>query len=93
MNKRAISLTLRPENLLWLHGQARATGRRSVSDFLDQLLSEARTNGKTAGVAIRSVVGSVRISKSDPDLLKADATVRALFTASLARRPRRGKRA
>src|SRR5207245_5890638 len=32
MNKRAISLTLGPENLLWLQGQARATGRRSVSD-------------------------------------------------------------
>jgi hypothetical protein len=92
MNKRAISLTLGPENLLWLQGQARANGRRSVSDFLDRLLSEVRTNGQTVGGAMRSVVGSVRISKSDPDLLKADATVRALFTASLARRPRRGKR-
>lgn len=93
MNKRAISLTLGPENVLWLQGQARATGCRSVSDFLDRLLSDVRTNGTTAGGAVRSVVGSVRISKSDPDLLKADATVRALFPASLARRPRRGRRA
>jgi len=92
MNKRAISLTLGPENLLWLQGQARATGRRSVSDFLERLLSDVRTNGTTSRRAGRSVVGSVRISESDPDLLKADATVRALFTASLARR-RRGKRA
>lgn len=93
MNKRAISLTLGPENLLWLQGQARATGRRSVSDFLERLLTDVRMSGKTAGGTVRSVVGSVRISQSDPDLLKADATVRALFTASLARRPRRGKRA
>jgi len=92
MNKRAISLTLGPENLLWLQGQARATGRRSVSDFLERLLSDVRTNGTTSRRAGRSVVGSVRISESDPDLLKADTTVRALFTASLARR-RRGKRA
>jgi hypothetical protein len=79
MNKRAISVTLDPENLLWLRGQARASRRASVSEALDRLVSEARARGQVQGRTIRSVVGTVRIACADPGLRGADAAVRALF--------------
>ena len=79
MNKRAISVTLDPENLLWLRGQARASRRASVSGALDRLVSEARARGQVQERTIRSVVGTVRIARADPELRDADAAVRALF--------------
>ena len=88
MNKRAVSVTLAAENLLWLRGQVRVTGRRSVSELLDRLVSDVRTDGKAGGVS-RSIVGRLRIDPSDPDLSKADVAVGALFTRSLGR-PARG---
>ena len=67
MSKKAISVTLRPENLLWLRGQTHASSRRSVSETLDALISEARAGARPTGT-IRSVVGSIRIRASDPGL-------------------------
>ena len=82
MNKRPLSVTLDPENILWLRGRTRATGRRSVSETLDRLVAEARTGG-TAPSAIRSVVGSVSINESMGGLTTADEAVRALFSTSI----------
>jgi hypothetical protein len=79
MTKQAISVTLRPENLLWLRGRAQALRQRSVSEALDQLISEARTGSRAEARAIRSVVGTVRIASSDPSLSGADAAISALF--------------
>ncbi len=42
--------------------------------MLDRLISEARKRAP-----IQSVVGTIQIDPSDPDLLEADALVRALF--------------
>lgn len=90
MGKKAISVTLRPENLLWLRGQAHASSRRSVSETLDELISEARAGARGRPGAIKSVVGSIRIRASDPGLTRADAAIRGLFSPSAAaRRPRR----
>ena len=77
-------MTLAAENLLWLRGQVRTGGRRSVSDLLDRLVSDMRTGGKAGGVG-QSIVGRVRIDPSDPDLHRADLAVKALFTRSLGR--------
>jgi hypothetical protein len=77
MPKQAISVTLEEGNLLWLRGQAR--GRTSVSHILDRLVSEARTAGNVHASSIRSVVGTVRIAETDPDLTSADDAVRSLF--------------
>ena len=89
MSKTAISVTLDADNLTWLRGRARATGARSVSELLDQIVSAARAPG---GVApSRSVVGTVDIDARDPSLEHADAAIRALFDASL-RRPLRARR-
>jgi hypothetical protein len=82
MKKRAISVTLDPDNLLWLRGQARASSRASVSGALDPLVSEARARGQVRERAIRSVVGTVRIARTDPGLRGADAAVRARFRPS-----------
>jgi hypothetical protein len=79
MNKQAISVTLQPENLLWLRGRARALRQRSVSEALDQLVSAARTGGRVDQRAIRSVVGTVRMPSADPFLSTADAAIRGLF--------------
>ena len=79
MSKQAVSVTLAAENLLWLRGQARAAGIRSLSAVLDRVVSTARTAGCVHDSAIRSVVGTVHISDSDPELLGADAAIRALF--------------
>jgi len=90
MNKKAISVTLRPENLLWLRGQTRASARRSVSDMLDDLISAARAGARGRPGVIKSVVGSIGIPASDPALTQADAAIRGLFSSSgAARRPRR----
>ena len=90
MGKKAISVTLRPENLLWLRGQAHAASRRSVSETLDELISEARTGARGRLGAAKSVVGSIRIPASDPGLARADFAVRRLFPRrAVPRRPRR----
>lgn len=78
MNKQAISVTLQRENLLWLRSEVAVTGRRSVSQMLDHLVTEARRAEKFAP---RSVVGTVRLDPSDHDLKQADAVVRALFNS------------
>jgi hypothetical protein len=88
MGKKAISVTLRPENLLWLRGQTYASSRRSVSETLDELISEARADASGRPGAIKSVVGSIRIRPSDPGLVRADAAIRGLFSPPAARRAR-----
>jgi hypothetical protein len=87
MRKKAVSVTLGVENLLWLRSQARMRGRRSVSETLDGVITEARTGGERAAGSTRPMVGRVRISDADPDLATADAAIRALFQASLGRTP------
>jgi hypothetical protein len=90
MSKKAISVTLQPENLLWLRGQAQASSRRSVSETLDALISEARAGTRGRPDAIRSVVGSIRIQASDPALRQADEAIRGLVSRPAAsRRSRR----
>ena len=87
MSKRALSVTLDPENILWLRGRTQATGRRSVSETLDRLVSEARSGGKDPS-GIRSVVGSVTINESKGGLTTADEAIRAIFSASIERTAR-----
>jgi hypothetical protein len=84
--KKPISVTLSPQNLLWLRGRALAAGSRSVSEFLDDLVTSARSRGRRmAAEAPRSVVGTVRISSLDPGLDTADSAVRALAGDALRR--------
>lgn len=84
--RKAISVTLSRENLLWLKGQAGRTARGSVSEVLDGLVAEARRAGHAVPEAVRSVVGSVDIPGDDADLLAADSYLRDLFAGS-ARQP------
>ena len=77
-------MTLDADNLIWLKARAGATGLRSVSELIDQLVAQARTAG-TSG-PVRSVVGTIDIDAGDPSLEHADGAVRAMFDASL-RRP------
>ena len=83
MSKEAVSVTLEIENLLWLRGQARGSGMRSVSAVLDHLVSTARAGGQVQESTIRSVVGTVRIAEADPGLVGADAAIRAMFPAAI----------
>ena len=83
--KRAISVTIAEDNLLWLKGQAGASASGSVSEVVDRLIQEARTAGRTDVAAVRSVVGSVDLPRDDEDLAGADAYVRGVFDRSLAR--------
>lgn len=84
--RKAISITLSSDNLLWLKGQAAQSGRGSVSELLDRLVSEARSSGWADASAVRSVVGTVDLPDDDPGLETADAYVRGLFATS-ARQP------
>ena len=94
MPRKAISLTLDQDNLIWLRGQAGAARNGSVSQIVDRLVSAARAAGRVQAASVRSVVGTIRISTSDPDLARADAAIRALFPGRLRgasrRRQRRG---
>lgn len=84
MSKTAISVTLAPENLLWLKARARVTDRRSVSAVLDALLEEAR---RKTGPA-RSVVGRVQLPQGDEGLEKGSQEIRRLLQGSVSRRRR-----
>ena len=86
MPKTAISVTLERDNLLWLRSQTAVAKRRSLSETLDQIVSDARQGGRAAGGASRSVVGTVDVNPDDPDLADADVYVRELVSRST-RRP------
>ena len=83
MTKLAISVTLDGDNLIWLKGRAGAGGVRSVSELLNQLITAARQGGHTGSV--RSVMGTIDLDPADAEFEQADAAVRALFDASIAR--------
>jgi hypothetical protein len=83
--KKAVSVTLGEDNLLWLRGQAAASANGSLSEVLDRLVDDARMSGRTDAKAIRSVAGTIDLPADDPDLAGADSYVRALFDRSLKR--------
>jgi hypothetical protein len=82
--KKAISITLTSDNLLWLRGQAARTAKGNVSEVVDRLIGEARSAGRTHPAAIRSVVGTIDLPDDD-SLEQADGYVRAMFERSLSR--------
>ena len=84
--RKAISVTISEDNLLWLRGQAGRSGRGSLSEVLDRIVGEARAAGRTDPAAVRSVIGTVDLPDDDADLAGADAYIRTLFAAS-ARQP------
>lgn len=86
MNKKAVSVTLRPDNLLWLKTRVKATGGRSLSESLDEIIMEARVGAGSSARTIRSVVGNARIPRSDAALSEAGAEVRSLFRRSVQRK-------
>ena len=88
--KKAISITLSEDNLLWLRGQAARSARGSVSELLNQLVAEARHGGRTDPSAVTSVIGTIDLPDDDLDLAGADGYIRAVFGASL-REPMVGK--
>lgn len=90
MRKKAISLTLDDANLLWLRGRAATLGKRSVSETLDDLVTDARRGGRATPP--RSVAGTIDIAADDPDLARSDEALRSMFDASLARPARRPRR-
>ena len=77
--KTAISVTLGPDNLLWLKARAQARGSRSISATLDDLLNEARRNGGPA----RSVMGTVRLPQGEAGLKQGDRDIQQLLAAAL----------
>lgn len=81
MSKQPVSVTLSTDNIEWLRKQAMAKNR-SISKALDDLIRKARSAGSSDDAAIRSVVGTIEIDPSDPDLLEADSFVRSLFHLS-----------
>ena len=80
--RKAVSITLEADNLLWLRAQADATPNRSLSGVLDRLVTEARKGGRGEPSAVRSVVGTIDLPDDDPALDGADAAVRAIFAES-----------
>ena len=82
--RKAVSVTLDEDNVLWLKAQAAASAKNSVSEVLDRLVTDARAQGKGDDAAIRSVVGTIDLPPDD-DLQRADGYVRGLFERSLSR--------
>jgi len=83
MPKKPLSVTLEDDNLLWLRGRVVASGRRSLSEALDEIVTAARTGGHGAS-ARRSVAGTVDIADADPGLDTADDYLGSMVNASLA---------
>ncbi|MCX6549809.1 MAG: hypothetical protein NTY02_02180 [Acidobacteria bacterium] len=65
MNKQAISVTLSPDNLLWLRGRARAAQLGSLSEYLDRLITRARF-GQDAPRVVRSMKGAMTGRAAEP---------------------------
>jgi hypothetical protein len=82
MPKHGISVTLGADNLLWLRTQAAAGKRRSLSEALDRIVTEARLSGRVADAAVTSVVGTIDIGGDDPGLDAADGYISELFGRS-----------
>ena len=76
--KRAVSVTLDADNLVWLRAQA--GGRRNVSRIVNELVGEARAAGRRFGAATRSVAGTVDLRHFDPSA--ADQDLRKLFVTA-----------
>jgi hypothetical protein len=85
MPKKGISVTLSDGNLLWLKARTQAAKARSLSETLDNLVTEARLAGQIPQALVRSVVGTVDVAADDPNLERADAYIRDLFSSSTAR--------
>ena len=81
MMKKAISVTLSPENWVWLQAKASVAGTRGVSRTLDAVLTRARKEGQMQ--SSRSVVGTIAVPHSDQELADADGAIRTIFAASL----------
>jgi hypothetical protein len=84
MARRAVSLTLAEDNLLWLKGRA---GHKdgNLSAAVDQLITDARAGRVGSSVPARSVVGTIDLGADDPGLQGADDVMRKLFAASVSR--------
>jgi hypothetical protein len=80
--RKAISITLSEDNLLWLKGQAARSAKGSVSEVLDRIVVDARKAGRTDPGGMRSVAATIDLPDDDPDLTEADSYVRTLFAAS-----------
>lgn len=65
MPKQAISVTLSPDNLLWLRGRARAEQLGSLSECLDRLIARARF-GDHAPREVRSMKGALAGLAAEP---------------------------
>jgi hypothetical protein len=86
MSKKAVSVTLHPDNLLWLRTRVKAKGGRSLSEALDGIITEARFGIGASAAEVRSVVGNARIPRSEKVLSEAGAQVAALFRESVPRK-------
>lgn len=84
MAKTAISLTIEQTNLLWLKGRARVVAGGSLSETVDQLITEARAGRLGQSDPPRSVIGTIDLP-DDRALLAGTDAIRGLFTDSLAR--------
>lgn len=84
MPKKALSITLDEANLLWLKGRAAGRKKRSLSDALDEILTQARRGGAGAD-APRSVAGTIDLAEDDLGLERADEAVRSFVDAALGR--------
>lgn len=84
MAKTAISLTLEQTNLLWLRGRARVVAGGSLSEAVDQLITEARAGRLGQSDPPRSVIGTIDLA-DDSALFAGTDAIRGLFTDSLAR--------
>lgn len=88
MPKQALSVTIEDANVTWLRGRVRSGKRRSLSEALDDVVTQARLGGRTDET--RSVVGTIDIASGDPTLATADADVRRAFRSALGGRRARG---
>jgi hypothetical protein len=84
--RKAVSVTISEDNLLWLRGQAGRSRRRSVSEVLDRIVAEARASGRTDPAGVRSIVATIDLPDDDPELAGADGYIRSIFAGS-SRRP------
>lgn len=84
MAKTAISLTIEQTNLLWLKGRAKIVASGSLSEAVDQLITEARAGRLGQAQAQRSVVGTIDLPDEEA-LAAGKEAMTGMFARSLSR--------
>ena len=83
MSAKTIPIDLDLGNFIWLKSRSVGSGKRSLSEIVNEIIAKARSGEPVKAKKSESVIGLASIAADDPDLEQADEAVQAYFRDSL----------